>query len=508
MLDFSFVGATLLQVGTTIQAGANAVATGNVDATGTAVTSSSAGLARSFRDAVVGAWGGDVTKPAPRWLPIVAAVVGGILAAAATLAMLHINPIENLLAMFGFGTSAGLAAHGAHALGQTVQSSEPTVQPAVVPNMEPAVAPGAPPVGPEVPLPPAPVPAPAVAPLVTSPAPAPTGAINATVDPRRVICETARQYEGVPYVWGGTTPAGFDCSGYTQFAYAAAGLTLPRTAEQQRRVCISVGWDAVQAGDLLFFERTYDAGEVSPDGHFATHIGISLGRRTQQMWNAVEPAVTLSDINTTFWQEHLLSAGRPAELMPAAPTSLYVPVLDVSSHQPQDLSGLIRQYHPRQVIVKLAQTAELAGLRDHAKAQLASIQSAGVRPGGYVWLYSSLDPAQQIDDALGLAAEAGITLPLLWIDVEPYTDGTCPSASQVSAALDRCAAVGVTGGLYTGLYVWKRLGQPSYPGVPLWYALYDDRPVIDIPQYGDMRPVAHQFSSSPVDQSVFLQEAT
>ncbi len=91
---------------------------------------------------------------------------------------------------------------------------------------------------------------------------APAGAAQAAV-------EAALTQRGVPYVWGGEDPGGFDCSGLVQWAYAHAGVALPRVAQDQYDVgpAVPAGLPLV-AGDLVFFG-------IGP--HAVTHVGIYLG---------------------------------------------------------------------------------------------------------------------------------------------------------------------------------------------------------------------------------------
>src|SRR5947207_115837 len=78
--------------------------------------------------------------------------------------------------------------------------------------------------------------------------------------------DVAQQFLGVPYVWGGESPAGFDCSGLVQYAYGQLGVDLPRTAAEQARVGQPVASLAdARPGDLLAFGDPVD------------HIGIYAG---------------------------------------------------------------------------------------------------------------------------------------------------------------------------------------------------------------------------------------
>jgi hypothetical protein len=88
------------------------------------------------------------------------------------------------------------------------------------------------------------------------------------------LIETARRFLGVPYLWGGRSPFGIDCSGFTQRVYERCGCLLPRDAYLQAREGIlhPVESERLLAGDLVFFCSDRD-----PRGRGITHVGIALG---------------------------------------------------------------------------------------------------------------------------------------------------------------------------------------------------------------------------------------
>ena len=83
------------------------------------------------------------------------------------------------------------------------------------------------------------------------------------------LIATAKKYIGTPYQFGGTTPKGFDCSGYIQYIFAAHGIGVPRLADEQYRLGEkTVSKKQLVPGDLVFF-NTYGSG--------ISHIGLYLG---------------------------------------------------------------------------------------------------------------------------------------------------------------------------------------------------------------------------------------
>jgi cell wall-associated NlpC family hydrolase len=78
------------------------------------------------------------------------------------------------------------------------------------------------------------------------------------------VVAIALQYLGVPYVWGGSTPNGFDCSGFTSFVYAQVGVSLPHNAAAQFGYGVAVSRDQLEPGDLVFFDGL---------GHVGIYIG-------------------------------------------------------------------------------------------------------------------------------------------------------------------------------------------------------------------------------------------
>lgn len=107
----------------------------------------------------------------------------------------------------------------------------------------------------------------------------------------------AARYIGVPYVWGGTSPNGFDCSGLVQFVYGLTGFKLPRTSEEQAKIGITVPYSQAQPGDLLIYSYSTPA----------DHVGIFKGAGLQI--DAPRPGRTVETAPVDL--AHLTSVVRP-----------------------------------------------------------------------------------------------------------------------------------------------------------------------------------------------------
>jgi cell wall-associated NlpC family hydrolase len=147
----------------------------------------------------------------------------------------------------------------------------------------------------------------------TSAAPTPrTGALGGYVggpvasNPARgaaVVAEALR-HVGAPYVWGGTSPAGWDCSGMVRWVYATAwGADLPRVSQDQFNYGTPLGPDQIEAGDIVFFA------DIAGPG--ITHNGIALGDGRFIHARDESRGTMISWLDEPLWASHYAGARRP-----------------------------------------------------------------------------------------------------------------------------------------------------------------------------------------------------
>ncbi len=146
---------------------------------------------------------------------------------------------------------------------------------------------------------PAPAPAPALPPA-TAPTPAPPPLPPLTPSPapptHTEAASIAAQYLGAPYLWGGASPAGFDCSGLVSYVYAQLGVSLPHYTVSQWNATVPVPTTDLQPGDLVFFDGL-------------SHVGIYLG--ADQFIHAPHPGTVVQIAHLTgYWAAHLDGAHR------------------------------------------------------------------------------------------------------------------------------------------------------------------------------------------------------
>ncbi|UOF89450.1 NlpC/P60 family protein [Fodinisporobacter ferrooxydans] len=112
------------------------------------------------------------------------------------------------------------------------------------------------------------------------------------------MIQFSEKYLGTPYVFGGTSTSGFDCSGFIQFVFSQNGMQLPRTAAQMFQLGTPVS--ELQPGDLVFFS-TYAPG--------ASHVGIYIGNR-QFISATTSRGVSISSLDNPYWSPRYIGAKR------------------------------------------------------------------------------------------------------------------------------------------------------------------------------------------------------
>ncbi len=115
------------------------------------------------------------------------------------------------------------------------------------------------------------------------------------------LADFALKFKGYPYVYGGTTPSGFDCSGFVQYVCKNFGISINRGATSQYQNGTYVSYNNLQAGDLVFFSKS---------GSGITHVGMYIGNG--QFIHASTPSVgvIVSNMNSAYYTSGFVGGRR------------------------------------------------------------------------------------------------------------------------------------------------------------------------------------------------------
>ena len=116
------------------------------------------------------------------------------------------------------------------------------------------------------------------------------------------VLSTAMRNLGARYVWGGTSPAGFDCSGFVWYVHKEIGRPISRVLEVQLSGGPRISKDALQPGDTVFFANTYMPG--------LSHVGIYIGGGRFIHASDELTGVTISSLSDAYWRVRFLGATR------------------------------------------------------------------------------------------------------------------------------------------------------------------------------------------------------
>jgi cell wall-associated NlpC family hydrolase len=115
------------------------------------------------------------------------------------------------------------------------------------------------------------------------------------------LASLARSLVGAPYLNGGTTPAGFDCSGFVKYVFAEAGIAVPRSVREQAVTGRPVDRDHLRPGDVVFF---------AIDGRTISHVGIVVGADTFVHAPSSRGHVREESLSVTYWRTRFAGARR------------------------------------------------------------------------------------------------------------------------------------------------------------------------------------------------------
>ena len=126
-----------------------------------------------------------------------------------------------------------------------------------------------------------------------------------TTKQREKLLDIAKEEIGVPYVWGGTTSEGFDCSGFTSYVYSKADVRVARTANDQYESCKKIDREKLKTGDLIFYNN---GGEST-----ISHVGIAIVNSDgslHMIHASSSKGIEITNVDTSnYWQKKLVGFG-------------------------------------------------------------------------------------------------------------------------------------------------------------------------------------------------------
>ncbi len=153
-----------------------------------------------------------------------------------------------------------------------------------------------------------------------------------------LVVATGEDYIGVPYKWGGSTPAGFDCSGFVQYIYRDHGVSLPRTSRQMAHAGVAVPADVsrLREGDLMLF---------AGDGSRITHVAIYAGNNQIIHSSSSGKGVRYDDLGSSrgrWYVTHMVAARRVTDNGRSLVNSLVTGKIPFDFFDPPDKAPRIR----------------------------------------------------------------------------------------------------------------------------------------------------------------------
>ena len=120
------------------------------------------------------------------------------------------------------------------------------------------------------------------------------------------LIKFSTEFMGTPYIYGGYTPEGFDCSGFVQYVYNGVNYKLPRTSRSQAKVGVSIARSNAKPGDLIFFEGSQRNGIVG-------HVGIIVyvdEKGIVFIHSSTKKGVMLSELEVDYYSKRLVAIKR------------------------------------------------------------------------------------------------------------------------------------------------------------------------------------------------------